>query len=350
MNSSLIVDAHQDIAYNALALGRDFRASSFEKRAREGAGPQGGSAMLGLPDALRGNVRVIFATIYVSPASAASTHPGRSYSTPQEAEAQAQEQLAYYESLAMDSRIELITTRADLERVVSSPEPRVGLVLLMEGADPIVHPQDAKAWFNSGVRIVGPAWHRTRYAGGTGAPGPLTDLGRDLMPELAREGFILDTTHLSEASFFEALDLFEGPVIASHSNARALVPTDRHLSDEMVRALAARDGVIGTVLYNEFLRHDWRKSGARKELVTLATVTDEIKYVCDLAGDARHVGIGTDFDGGFGSESTPKEIDTVADLEKLAVALSSAHFKDQEVESILSGNWMRVLRRALPAE
>jgi membrane dipeptidase len=349
MSYPLIVDAHQDIAFGALAYHRDFRSSVLEKRAKEGERPQGGLATLGLAEALRGNVRVIFSTLYAAPADAQGRYPGRSYSTPQEAEQLALEQLNYYRMLAQDSRIALITSQTDLERLVSSPEPMLGLVLLMEGADPIVRPEDARNWFALGVRIVGPAWHRTRYSGGTGAPGPLTDLGRLLMTELGRAGFILDTSHMSDESFFEALDIFEGHVIASHSNARTLVPTDRQLSDAMIRALVARDGVIGTVFCNQFLRDGWRESGALKEQVTLDTIVDEMKYICDLAGDALHVGIGSDFDGGFGAESIPYEMDTVADLQLVGHALSAANFKDDDVECILGGNWLRLLRGALPS-
>jgi membrane dipeptidase len=349
MARRMIIDAHEDIAFNALALGRDFRTSALEKRKLEGDRPRDGAASIGLTEAINGNVRVIFSTIYVSPSDGPHAVPGQSYSTPQEAERQARDQLAYYDMLAMDPRIALIKTRGGLEDVVNSSEPRVGLIILMEGADPIVQPKDAAEWFASGVRIVGPAWHRTRYAGGTGAPGPLTDIGRMLMGELSRAGFILDTSHLAEASFFEALGIFEGTVIASHSNARALVPGDRQLSDEMIRALVERDGVVGTVFWNGFLRPGWRDGGSDKEKETLRTVVDEMRYVCDLVGDSKHVGIGTDLDGGFGAESIPKEIDTVADLEKLAEALSAANFTDEDVDNILSGNWLRVLRRALPA-
>jgi membrane dipeptidase len=350
MFSNLIVDAHEDLAYNALAFGRDFRTSALEKRNIEGASPPGGLATVGLPEELRGGVRVVFSTLYAAPTSAERKVPGRTYSTPEEAEELALEQMEYYRLLLGDPRIVLVTGRGELERVLSSPEPMVGLVILMEGADPIVHPEDVRKWFDEGVRIVGPAWHRTRYSGGTGAPGPLTAAGRDLMRELGRHGLILDTSHLSEESFFEALELFEGPVIASHSNARTLVPTDRQLSDDMLRGLFARDGVVGTVFCNQFLKSGWRESGARKEEVTLGTVVDEMRYVCDLAGDAEHIGIGSDFDGGFGAESIPMELDTVADLERVGQALSAANFKDEDVHNILGGNWLRILRRALPAE
>jgi membrane dipeptidase len=348
MRPQLIIDAHEDIAYNAFALQRDIHASTIETRAREGQSPRGGIATLGLPELIRGNVRVIFATIYVAPPSTLHTLPGRHYSSAEEAEEQAREQLAFYGLLAADPRIQLITNQSELERVVKSPTPRLGIVLLMEGADPIVRPQDAARWFADGVRIIGTSWGATRYAGGTGAPGPLTEAGRALMREMSRSGFILDTSHMSEESFFEALDLFDGTVIASHSNVRAFVESDRHLSDDMIRKLIERDGVIGTVLYNTFLKQGWRES-KRKADVTLNTVIAHIKHICDFAGDTRHVGIGSDFDGGFGAESTPHEIDTVADLQKFSDALARAGFSDADIVNYLSGNWLRVLRRALPS-
>lgn len=354
MKPYLIVDAHEDIAYNAFALNRDVHRSAYESRvlddARSAQGetlPQG-PATVGLPDFLQGNVRVIFGTVYVSPQGADNAQ--HSYSTPQEAELQAQEQLAFYALLAADPRISLITSRADLDRVVNSPMPQLGIVILMEGADPIVHPSDVPKWFDAGVRLVGPAWSQTRYSGGTGKPGPLTDLGRQLMPALSRTGIILDTSHLAEESFFEALDLFEGTVVASHSNVRALVPTDRQLSDQMIRALVARDGVIGAVFYNAFLKKGWSQQSGTKNDVTFLTVIDHIKHIADIAGDARHSGIGTDFDGGFGLEATPKEVDTVADLQKFSDYLSAANFSDTDIANIMGGNWLRILNRALPAE
>jgi len=347
----VIVDAHQDIAWNKVALNRDFFESVPEKRAREGARPAHGegSAVVGFPELLAGNVRVIFATLYVAQARPDRTAWGKTYTTPQEAHDQAMEQLAYYAVLAADPRVSLITTRGDLARAVSSEAPRVGLVVLMEGADPIIAPEQAQEWYDAGVRIVGPAWSQTRYSGGTRAPGPLTELGRALMPQLERAGLVLDTSHMAEQSFFDALELFNGPVIASHSNCRVFISTDadRQLSDEMIRAIIARDGVIGAVVYNRFVQEGWDKT-ARKDAVALADVVKHIQHICDLAGDARHVGIGTDFDGGFGVESTPREIDTVADLQKLGDTLSAASFGDADVAAILGGNWIRLLRRALP--
>ncbi len=343
----LIVDAHEDLAYNALSLGRDPRRSAKQTRAQEPEVSSNGLATVGLDDFFAGNVRVIFATIYVSPTGGSNT-PGKTYKTSEEANALAQEQLAYYALLAADPRISLITSREDLRRVVEAREPKIGLVLLMEGADPIIEPRDAQTWYEGGVRIIGPAWSQTRYSGGTGKPGPLTELGKELMQEMSRVGFILDTSHMAEESFFQALDLFQGTVIASHSNTRKYVPTDRQLSDEMIKALIQRDAVIGAVFFNQFLKYQWRQSGADKKAVTFATVIDHIKHICDLAGDATHCGIGTDFDGGFGMEATPNEIDTAADLPKFADALSGAGFNDAEVRGIMGGNWLRILERALP--
>ena len=343
----LIVDAHEDIAYNAVTLGRDPRLSARETRAQEPAAGVDGIATVGLPDFFAGNVRIVFGTIYVSP----NTNPNpldKKYKTPEEAQALAQEQLAYYALWAADPRVALITTRADLHRVLASSEQRLGIVILMEGADPIVKPEDAGMWFEGGVRLIGPAWSQTRYSGGTNKPGPLTDLGKQLMREMSKYSFVLDTSHMAEESFFQALDLFPGNVIASHSNVRKFVPTDRQLSDEMIRALIARDGVIGAVFYNQFLKHQWRQNGADKNAVTFATVIEHMKYICDLAGSARHCAIGTDFDGGFGMEATPKEIDTAADLQKFGGALADAGFTDNEVRGIMGGNWLRILDRSLP--
>lgn len=346
----IIVDGHLDIAWNKVVLQRDFLESVTRKRAREGVHPAHGegSALVGLPEMLAGNVRIALATIYVSPARPNRQGWGRTYSTPQEAYDQAMEQLDYYSELpARDERVALITTRDDLERVLGIRE-QVGLIVLMEGADPIIEPEQAAEWFERGVRIVGPAWRQTRYAGGTGAPGPLTDLGRALMPQLERTGMMLDVSHLAEESFWEALDLFGGTVIASHSNCRALVDSDRQLSDAMIHAIVERDGVIGIVLYGRFLKAGWEKS-ARRDALTLADVVRHIEHVCERAGDTRHVGIGSDFDGGFGMESVPREIETIADLHRLGDALSDARFSDADIANILGDNWIRLLRCALPA-
>ena len=353
----LIVDAHEDIAMNVLHGGRDIRQSVAKIRRREDeiAAARGCAlidspdlAMVALPEHRLGGVGLVFATLFTMPAALDTMT------------ANAHEQLRYYHDLAaQDIGVRLITNQQELQQLTvdwsaaRTPDDRpVGMVILMEGADALREPSDLPAWYAQGLRIVGPAWRGTRYAGGTGAPGPLTDLGRALLVEMERLGVTLDMSHMAEESFWQAIEQFHGTIIASHSNCRALVPTDRQLSDEMIRAIAERDGVIGTVMANSFLVAGWGKEdkdgNVNNSPVTLADVIRHIDHICQLTGSARHCAIGSDFDGGFGVESTPEAFDSVADLEKLASALAQAGYSEDDVTGIMGGNWLRLLARALP--
>jgi len=342
---SLIVDGHLDIAFNALFLHRDFLLSAHENRLKV-AESKNGSPTVGLPDLVKGSVRIVFGTIWVPPClPGVDVQP--CYRTPAEAYEMAIQQLDYYKDLASHGYVRLILTQSDLESALAD-QKRVGIVLLMEGADPILSPEDVHDWYMRGLRILAPSWRATRYAGGTRMPGPLTDAGRELMGQLDKSRLILDVSHMSDESFFEALKLFHGKVIASHSNCRALVPTDRQLSDEMIHALISRNSVIGSVFYNQFLLKDW-KTGMAKSQVTLNHVVQHIQHICSIAGDSLHVAIGSDLDGGFGVENIPMEIDTVTDLGKLASALSDGGFSEADVEAVMNRNWLRILKETLPA-
>jgi membrane dipeptidase len=360
MNTPLIiVDAHQDIAYNHVAFGRDYRESAHAKRRREVGDAmlsRRGNATLGLPDALLGRVALTFATLFVAPRKQTSLFQNVTYATPREAYTQATRQWDYYQRLIdEDERLRLVTTQADLDAVLSSwsdsqnfETVKQGLILLMEGADPILEPKQFEEWYGRGVRLVGPAWERTRYTGGTNSPGGLTSLGYELLEVLASFNVILDLSHMAEQAYLEALDSFEGKsLIASHSNPRSFVNTDRHLSDDMIRRLAERDGVIGVVLYNAFLRPDWR-SGDDRTRVSLTRVVDVIDMICQLTGSSAHVGIGSDFDGGFGVEDIPAGMDTIADLWKIAGGLRERGFAEGDIAGILGGNMLRKLREVLP--
>ena len=339
----IIVDAHEDLAYNAQSHGRDLLKPAVEARKSGSAG----GATTSFPDLLEGNVRIVFGTLWVNPCTSQfKTKP--CYSTAEEAHVQAKEQLDYYKALEKKGVISIIRNKRELENVLRSERTKIGVVVLMEGADPIRTPSEAKEWYKDGLRIIGLAWGETRYAGGTKAPGPLTKEGRELLKEMESSGYILDFTHFSEESYLEALDLFDGPVIASHSNTRKYCPTDRHLSDEMIRRIASKNGVIGTVLYNAFLDGNWAK-GSPKSGVTLSQVVKNIVHVSKITGSKEHSGIGSDFDGGFGYESIPLELNTAADLRKIGDALKSeGNFSEEEVTGVLSGNFLRILRQALP--
>ena len=252
----ILIDGHLDLAYNVMAAKHDLTLPLGKLRQRDAA------ALVTLPELRRAGVRVVFGTIFTMPAKRQSlggkeSLTGEGYKTPQEAKALGLAQLELYERWEEAGEVRILRTQGDLETqlALKGEDAPIGLVLLMEGADPLVTPDDLGEWVKRGLRIVGPAWQGTRYAGGTKAPGPLTELGRELVQAVHEAGITLDVSHLAEESFWEALALNPTSVIASHSNARALVPTDRHLSDDMLLALAERDAVVGPRHRQPFFAH-----------------------------------------------------------------------------------------------
>jgi len=229
----------------------------------------------------------------------------------------------------------------------------VGLLYLMEGADGIRSPHELSEWWDLGLRMIGLAWAGTRYCGGTGEPGPLTEEGRRLLAAMADFNFLLDLSHMDETAALESLDRYEGPVMATHANCAALMrdaDTNRHLPDRVIRGLIERGGIIGVIPLNSFLKVGWlRKSGSRREEVSLDALIAHIDHICQMAGNAHHVGIGSDFDGGFGVQSIPPELDSIADLQVIASRLTGRGYSEADAANILGGNWLRFLREHLPA-
>ena len=180
-------------------------------------------------------------------------------------------------------------------------------------------------------------------------PGKLTDLGRELLKEIARLDAVLDVSHLAQDALVETLDIFDGKfIIASHSNPQQLVPTPRHLPDAAIKEIARRGGVIGTVLASGFINPEWGKGSlTRKEDVTVDDVVRLIDYSCQLVGAANHIAIGSDFDGGFGVEAIPLEFDSSADLYKIGEALLKKGYAESDVRNIMGGNWIRLLSKVL---
>ncbi|HEY7036182.1 MAG TPA: membrane dipeptidase [Thermomicrobiales bacterium] len=352
----LVVDAHLDLAMNALMWNRDLALSAHETREIEraaGMTAKGRCAgTVGFPDFRAGEIGLVFATVI-----ARKNHGQNSdidFRTQEIAYAQAQGQLALYRELARQGLIRLIRSRGDLAawRAGWEADPAgapFGFVLLMEGADPIVEPEQARLWWDDGLRMVGLAHYGpSSYAFGTGSAGPLTAKGRELLRVMDEVGLILDVSHLTDESFHESLDRFRGPVMASHSNCRALVPGDRQLDDAMIRRMIERDGVIGAVMDAWMLEPNWVRNVTTNERVTLANVVDQIDHVCQLAGNARHAAIGTDLDGGYGTEQTPNDLDTIADVQKIAELLRGRGYGEDDIQGIMHGNWLRFLAGALP--
>jgi membrane dipeptidase len=359
---TLIFDTHLDLAWNALGWGRDLTRSLAEINDREAGmtGSARGRATTCLPEMRRGGVAVCLGTVVarVKPDAAFAAEPSRTsidYPNHPIACAAARGQLAYYRLLEEQGEVALLRTSADLDahwRRWQQGDPAelpVGIILAMEGADPIVHPEQAEGWFLDGLRSVSPAHYgKSRYAVGTGESGPLSAEGVALLEQFARLGMILDVTHLSEPSFFEAVDRFDGPVMASHNNCRALVPGDRQFSDEQIRRLIEREAVIGVALDAWMLHPEWKIGETSRDVVGLEAVVDHVDHVCQLAGNCRHVGIGSDLDGGYGTEQTPRGLDTIADLQKLADLLATRGYADEDVRAVFHGNWLEFFGRHLP--
>ncbi len=356
----LVVDAHLDLSWNALQWNRDLRQSVYTIRAAE-AGMQGkGRALntVALPEMRSGRLALCFATLLAR--VTATPVPYIDYRSSAQAYGVARGQLAYYRALAAQGQLYIIEDRAALDHHLDlwqswedSPEgdaPASGCVISMESADAILEPAELEAWYRLGVRLIGPAHYGTgRYAGGTSVDDGFSDIGMALLDEMARLGIVLDLTHLSDRAFWQALERFSGAVIASHNNCRALVPHQRQFDDRQIKAIIERDGVLGMAMDVWMLEPGWIKGTSSNDGITLSHVVDHIDHICQLAGNALHVGIGSDLDGGFGREQSPADLDTIADLQHLIPLLETRGYAAADIEAIMHGNWLRLLHRELPA-
>jgi membrane dipeptidase len=364
MQPALIVDAHEDIAYNMLTFGRDYTRSAAETRQIETAsGSQAiehnGQSVLGWSDYQRGRVAIVFSTLFATPLRRRTGYwDTQVYADYNQAQRLYRTQLDTYHKLTDQApdHFQFIAKRADMESVIAdwndpnhSTHP-VGLVPLMEGAEGVLSPAELDEWWQAGLRMIGPAWAGTRFCGGTHDPGPLTDDGRALLEAMAELGFTLDLSHMDELSALQSLDMYEGPIIASHANAAALLPGydgNRLLPEDVIKGLIERDAIIGVVPFCMFLKTGW-KMGDKRDDITLETLAAQVDHICQMAGDARHAGLGSDFDGGFGLSAIPAGMDTIADLQSLGPILNAKGYHDEEVTAILGENWLRHLRTYLP--
>jgi membrane dipeptidase len=361
----LLWDAHLDLAFNALNANRNLLDPVKKIREKEKelsiVVPQDwgrGEGTVAFPEMRQARVAVSFATLLAGVAE--NPKPYVDYETAYQAYGMARGQLAYYRALEKQGLVRILTDLGNLQDHMSEwfawdqindpdPEkaPPLGFILNMEGADPILTPHELEEWWDLGLRILmlghfGPG----RYTGGTGTEDPLKEKGVELLQEAQRLGMILDLNHFSDQAFWTALEVFAGPVIASHSNSRALVPGQRQLSDEQLRAIIERGGVIGVCADVWMLEPEWDLETGTNEEVTLDTMVEHIDYLCQLTGESRHVGVGTDLDGGFGCRQCPNDLDTIADLESLPGLLAAQGYTETDIENIMYKNFQRLITEA----
>jgi len=351
------IDAHLDLSMNALEWNRDLTRPLEEINARELGltdKPDRGNGTVSLPELRKGNVGLVVATQiarYVAP-----DNPLPGWHSPQQAWAHTQGQLAWYQAMEEQGELKQIRNLQELEAHLAywnqgedKSQKAIGFILSLEGADSIVNLDYLEKAYGYGLRALGPGHYGPgRYAYGTDASAPLSQLGKDLLRKMDDLGMILDTTHLCDLAFWDALDLFQGPVWASHNNCRALVDHNRQFSDDMIKALIARGAVIGGVFDAWMLSPGWirGKSTPKERNVTLATVLDHMDHICQLAGNADHIGIGSDLDGAFGKEQCPADLDSIADLQKIPALLQQRGYSPQDIEKVMHGNWLRFLKKA----
>jgi len=358
----LIIDSHLDLSWNALSWNRDLTQSIASVRQSEAEmvdDDARGRGTVTLPELRRAGVAVCCGTLL----SRAKRHvrPTRKtdvdVATQEIACATARGQLAYYRLLAERDEIVFITNRRELQAHFARWQERgsqdhrlpIGLILAMEGADPIVSPKQTERWWADGLRTVGLAHYgKSHYAVGTGDNGPLTPNGVNLLKEFDRLGMILDATHSSDLSFYHAMDVFSGPVMASNNNCRALVPGDRQFADEQIKLLIQRNAVIGVAFDAWMLQPNFVIGQTKGSNVPLTAVADHIDHICQLAGNANHVAFGTDLDGGFGTEQSPGGLETIADLQKFEGILAGRGYSAVDIDRIFYGNWLQFFLRSLP--
>ena len=359
----LIVDAHLDLAMNALEWNRDLTRSIDDIREREAGKtdlPDRGRGTVCFPELRRGNIGLVVATQiarYAKPG-----HPLPGWHSPEQAWAMTQGQLAWYRAMEEAGELTSIRTRDELDRHVAlwAAEERgedeagrrpIGYIMSLEGADSVLTFGHLERSVADGLRAIGPAHYGPgTYAFGTNSNGKLGEKGRELIREIERLGLILDATHLCDDCFREAMDLFQGPVWASHSNARTLTPHNRQFTDDQIRELIDRGAVIGAPLDAWMMVPGWIRGETTPEGVglKLEKMAEHIDYICQMAGNANHSGVGTDLDGGYGREQCPMDLDTIADLRRLPDLLKARGFVEGDVEKVMSGNFLRFLREALP--
>jgi len=352
----MVIDAHLDLSMNAMEWNRDLRKPVFEIREQEKNlhdKPDRGKGTVAFPELRKGNIGLVVATQiarYVAP-----DNPLPGWNSPQQAWAQTQAQLAWYKEMEACAEMKMIKNADELNAHVDlwmndeNILKPIGYILSLEGADSLVDISYVERAYNYGLRAIGPAHYGPgRYANGTDATGHLNENGKALLKEMERLNIILDATHLCDDAFWDAMNLFHGHVWASHNMCRKFVNHNRQYSDEQIKILIERDAVIGAAFDAWMLVSNWKRGTSTPQQMNcgLEKVIDNIDYICQLAGNSLHVGIGSDLDGAFGKEQCPHDLETIEDLNKISQLLRNRGYSNKDIENIMYCNWLRFLRKA----
>jgi membrane dipeptidase len=352
-----IIDAHLDLAMNAMEWNRDLRQPVDEIRKRE-AGmndkPDRGNGTVSFEEFRKGNIGLVVATQIARYVAAGNSLPG--WHSPQQAWAQTQAQLAWYKALEEEGELTLVKDVRSLEIHLAywnsdehNEKKTIGYILSLEGADSLITIDHLHIAHEYGLRAIGPAHYGPgRYANGTDSKGEMNEHGLSLLKEMGKLNLILDVTHLCDDAFWQAIDHFHGHIWASHNNCRAIVNHNRQFSDDQIKVLIERDAVIGAAFDAWMLVPNWKRKQSTPVTMNcnLEKVIDNMQHICQLAGNTKHVAIGSDLDGAFGKEQCPYDLETIADLQKIPGLLEKRGFSSEDINNIMHGNWLRFLRNA----
>jgi membrane dipeptidase len=350
------IDAHLDLSMNAMEWNRDLRLPVADIRKKEMGmtdKPDRAKGTVSLPELRNGNIGLVVATQIARYAAPGNPFPG--WNSPEQAWAHTQSQLHWYRAMEEAGEMAQVKDLTGLEKHLSlwndpshNKNP-IGYILSLEGADSLVTPDHLYRAHAYGLRAVSPAHYGPgRYANGTDATGHLLDIGKALLKEMEQLNIILDATHLCDDAFWDAMEIFNGTVWASHNNCRSIVDHNRQFSDDMLKVLIEKNAVIGIALDAWMMVPGWQKgiSDPLKMNCGLDKAVDHMDHICQLAGNTLHVGIGTDLDGAFGKEQCPYDLETIADLQKLPALLRKRGYTKTDCENIMHGNWLCLLRNA----
>jgi len=365
--SAIIIDTHADTPQRILDEGFDL------------AHPTGYPGNFDLARARKGNLGAEFFSIWVDD------------SNPENKGKFAKRTLdlidsVYQQAASHPDQMHMCFTADDIVRN-HSPKHRLCALMGIEGGHSIENDLGLlRDYYRLGVRYMTLTWSNTNdWADSSGDindqnvkhHGGLTEFGKDVVREMNRLGMMVDISHVSDKTFYNALTVSRAPVIASHSAARALTNAPRNMTDDMLRALAQNGGVVMVNFYSAFVDENFRKQNqaqskerdaalaavreqykdadartrALKEQEVaiawtnkiprppLSSLIDHIDHIAKVAG-IDHVGIGSDFDGVSGA--TPEGMDSPADLPKITQALVERGYTEEQIHKILGGNLLRV--------